>query len=98
MKCVSCKTEIPDNTADCPFCGAAQKFTPAELFVQDILEDGNVEIKKYKGNDENVVIPAEIDGKSVAKIGVDAFSSCESPVSITIPDSVSEIGRFAFFN
>ena len=41
--------------------------------------------------DKEVVIP---DG--VKKIGVNAFSDCESLASVTIPDSVTEIGAEAF--
>ena len=60
------------------------------------LEDGTIEIKKYNGSGGNVVIPSEIDGKSVTSIGWNAFYDCKSLVSITIPNSVTSIGDGAF--
>ena len=58
-------------------------------FGYGILDDGTVEITDYIGSAENVDIPAEIDGKS-------AFSGCSSLTRITIPDSVTSIGDYAF--
>ena len=61
-----------------------------------VLDDGTVEISKYTGEDTEVSIPAEIDGKMVTRIGYDAFDECTSLKSITIPKSVKSIGSFAF--
>lgn len=38
------------------------------------LEDGTLEITGYKGNDTELVIPAEINGKRVTSIGCYTFS------------------------
>ena len=54
-----------------------------------VIENG--ELVKYKGNTKNVVIPEVVD-----KIGFQAFSGCESLVSVTIPDGVTKIGFSAF--
>ena len=43
-----------------------------------------------------IVIPAEIDGVAVTRIGSDAFKNNTILVSIRIPDSVTEIGSSAF--
>lgn len=51
------------------------------------------------GCDETItdlVIPAEIDGIPVTKIGGDAFSDHDAMTSVTIPDSVTSIGFSAF--
>ena len=60
-------------------------------------EDGGITITDYTGNGGDVVIPSEIDGKSVTSIGYGAFSDCTGLTSITIPDSVTKIGTMAFF-
>ena len=43
-----------------------------------------------------IVIPAEYNGKKVTKIAKNAFRECESITNITIPDSVTNIGGYAF--
>ena len=62
----------------------------------NVLDDGTVEITKYKGADTEVVIPAEIDGKTVTSIGGYAFYNCINVKHITLPDSITFIGRSAF--
>lgn len=46
--------------------------------------------------DVNIVIPNAHNGLPVTAIGKGAFSSCDSLISITIPNSVSTIGNGAF--
>lgn len=59
-------------------------------------------ITKYIGNENEVVIPSEINGVTVTSIGDGAFSSssnlsnCNNITQITIPDSVTRIGNNAF--
>lgn len=60
------------------------------------LDDGGIEITKYTGSMENLIIPAQIDGKSVTSIGYEAFYDCSSLSSVEIPDNVTSIGEEAF--
>lgn len=53
-------------------------------------------IKKYNGNDAVVNIPSEINGIPVETIGNAAFQDNTTITSVTIPDSVTEIGANAF--
>ena len=60
------------------------------------LEDGTVMITAYHGTETAVAVPKELGGRKVTKIGSWAFNECESPESISIPDSVLEIGANPF--
>ena len=66
-------------------------------FQYDINEnEGTVTITKYKGNAENVEIPASIDGMAVTAIDANAFSNNGYLSSVSIPANVETIGDNAF--
>ncbi len=75
---------------------AASENTTADDFEWEENHGGSVTITRYTGNGGNVVIPSEIDGKSVTSIGDWAFEDCTGLTSVTIPDSVTSIGDWAF--
>ena len=62
-----------------------------------VLEDGTVEISRYIGNDSEVVIPEEINGKIVTSIGQAAFGFSTISNAV-IPDSIKQISDGAFVN
>lgn len=76
----------------------APEASPAEDFETEENENG-VTIIGYNGNDDNVIIPAEINGKPVTEIAgqYGAFSG-KSIKSVVIPEGVTTISSAAFNN
>lgn len=70
------------------------------------LDDGTLQITSYKGDEEEVEIPAVIGKANVTSIGKEAFSVWKQSIknedsrkkikSVIIPDGVTEIGDEAF--
>ena len=67
----------------------------AQLFY-GAINNGTMTITGYNGPGGAVTIPAIIDGFPVTGIGFKAFSECGSLTNVTIPDSVTSIGDYAF--
>ena len=55
-----------------------------------------VRITKYKGSEETVTVPPEIDGKPVTSLGAAAFMICQSIKTVKIPNTVTFIDKYAF--
>ena len=67
-------------------------------YLEYTIINDNVTITAYVGEDKDVVIPAEIAGKSVTNIGESAFANCSSLSSIVLPENLTSIGGAAFSN
>lgn len=66
--------------------------TPSEDFRYYDLEDGSgVCVMYYYGGDEVVVIPAEIDGKSVKDVRISSFRYNEKLKTLYIPEGVTAL-------
>ena len=83
------KTEPADQTAAEPAV-----LTSAKLpYTYALREDGTVEIVKYTGKEERVVIPGTIDKRRVTRIADNAFAVNNTVKSVELPKSVREIGK-----
>jgi len=60
------------------------------------INNGTITITGYNGSGGAVVIPGEIGGVPVTRIGDWAFYGCTSLTTVTIPNSVTSIGDWAF--
>ena len=67
--------------------------------------NGEITITGYTGKESNIIVPSEIDGKKVTKIGESAFNGEEnddstgaSLRSVVLPEGVYSIGDAAFSN
>ena len=60
------------------------------------VENDEVTITQYTGNDAEVTVPGSIKGMPVVAIDSTAFHHCDNMRSVTIPDSVVRIGGLAF--
>jgi hypothetical protein len=82
--------------------GKVKPFQPTEGVSGDFryaTNPGNtVTIIGYTGNGGTVDIPKQLNRKRVIGIGQQAFYQCTSLTGITIPDSVTSIGYYAFIS
>ena len=77
-------------------CTAEPEPNPATDFEYEIGEDGNITITQYIGQVADVVIPAQIEGKNVTRIGASAFSYRKELKAVVIPDTVTAVDGGAF--
>lgn len=65
-------------------------------FYWDLNEDGTASIVSYIGESDSPSVPEQIEGKTVAIIGDDAFRGNETLRSISLPDTIVKIADHAF--
>ena len=57
-----------------------------------------ITITSYSGEESDLTLPDEIDGKPVTALESSAFENCQSLIHVTFPDSVTEIPANCFKN
>jgi len=72
-------------------------FTPHELTENDVTIDDYGTIVAFTGNHTDIIIPAQISGRTITAIGNNAFRDV-GLTSVVIPDSVNSIGTEVFRN
>ena len=86
-------------TAAVLLCGCNTKTAPEApeyLYVTYNLDGEEfITMTKYMGKKTDVVVPAELDGKTVTEIGEGCFAET-AVVSVTVPDSILVIENNAF--
>ena len=65
-------------------------------FTYVVLADDTAKITGYSGTDTEVVIPGTVDGYTVTELGA-VFNGNAAVTSVTIPDTVTSIGDYAFY-
>lgn len=68
----------------------AARTVSEDMFQIRQLPDNTIEIKRYTGDVENIVIPERLFGLTVTVIGANAFQGRQMR-SVVIPDTVTEI-------
>ena len=87
----------PDESGECSVCKALVGAT--EGVVYDVSADGTyAEVIGYEGTAKRVRIADVYNGLPVKNIYNDAFRSNKTIVSVIIPDSVTSIGEWAFYD
>lgn len=76
------------------YCGVSAAVSDDFWYREN--DDGTIEIYKYIGTDENVVVPAEINNKKVTIICNEVFYGQKNLKSIFFPEGLLEIGEEVF--
>ncbi len=56
----------------------------------------HAEITAYEGKEASLILPKTLGGKPVKAVGENAFANHETLTSVTLPESLIKIGRYAF--
>lgn len=92
--------QLPDESTESPYEEPAElpdyePYADYNGFTYKVRTDDTVVINGYSGEETDIVIPSEIDGYPVTRIGEDSFSGREIK-SLVISEGIREIGEGAF--
>lgn len=88
MKCIKCRSVIPDNPNKCPKCNMNYNPSPPHFFEVQ----GN-SITKYIATSPICIIHPNFD-----EIAASALENCIKVQVVVLPDSIKNIGEKAFAN
>ena len=94
-----CQHRDADDDSLCDKCGEEYtdgKDVDLEGFEFTLKSDGTYEVSDYEGDASSVTVPARYNGKAVSSIAGWSFAWCKELTEISIPSSVTEIGKWAF--
>ena len=74
------------------------KETSVDNFTVTYLDDGTVMLSDYRGDEESIIVPGEVNAKSVTVIESNTFANHAELRSVILPDSLIEIKSNAFIN
>ena len=86
---------LPDHTTDTSDPADTTPPTNPAAAFHYVVRDGQVEITAYCGASRAVTVPARVAGHPVTRIADEAFRGT-AVTSVTLPETVTEIGWFAF--
>ncbi len=66
------------------------------VYTYSLTSAGTVKIEAFEGTEENIVIPSQICGCDVTSLAPKAFYQNDTVKSVTIPNTVTEVGHRAF--
>ena len=75
---------------------AARKDAASGDYFYALRPDGTAEITGYRGQAEELALPAVLNGHAVAAIGDYAFAWCASLAELTLPEALAAIAENAF--
>ena len=62
-----------------------------------VKNDDGVEILQYLGDETIISIPSMFGARTATRIGEKAFYRCDKISQITVPSSITSIGKWAFY-
>lgn len=66
-------------------------------FYYDLSNNNTASLEEYHGNARDIVIPGSVYSSTVVSIADNTFSKNKTIRSVVIPDSVEDIGSYAFY-
>ena len=77
--------------APCVFSASAAEPEPAASFKYEVMENGEIKLTSYTGNEKMVTVPSQIDGYIVSTISAGTFREHDNMTYLYIPENITLI-------